>query len=252
MGNVTDISKKVKYLAADTMSSLEIAKLTGKQHKNVMRDIRTMLNELEGARLNIEPGSEDLEGARSKDGPCSEDLEIARSNVVLDTYLDENNRKRNCYNLPRFECDLLISGYSVIYRAAIINRWYELEAARNSPEAVEERLQWDIQRGMSISNYHDMVEMTHEKLGTTNFHVVKECQNVNCAVLGMSAREYRLEYNIPENESIRDYMSPYTLRQIQKAEGANTMFINMGLSRDKREELLGEQFGPKSLLLGVK
>ena len=37
-----------------SMSSLEIAKLTGKEHKNVLRDIRTMLEELEIDQLRFE------------------------------------------------------------------------------------------------------------------------------------------------------------------------------------------------------
>ena len=37
-----------------TMSSLEISKLTGKEHKNVLRDIRTMLEELEITELRFE------------------------------------------------------------------------------------------------------------------------------------------------------------------------------------------------------
>ena len=37
-----------------TMTSVEIAKLTGKEHKNVLRDIRDMFDELEIGRLKFE------------------------------------------------------------------------------------------------------------------------------------------------------------------------------------------------------
>ena len=67
-----------------TMSSLEIAELTGKDHKDVLRDIRVVL----------------------------EQAEIDESKFAL-TYKDSMNRDKPCYNLPRRECDLVISGYSV-------------------------------------------------------------------------------------------------------------------------------------------
>ena len=81
-----------------TMSSLEIAELTGKQHKDVIRDIRNMLNS-----LNID------------------------SAVFTADYKDSKGRMYPCYNLPKRETLILVSGYSVTMRARIIDRWQELE-----------------------------------------------------------------------------------------------------------------------------
>jgi len=109
--------------AEQTMSSREIAKLTGKRHDHVMRDIRTILVDLYG------------EG------------DLPRFGGV---YLGGNGEERPCFNLPRHETLVLISGYNVQIRSKIIARWDELEA-RNNPalaagmvlaklEAVEDRL----------------------------------------------------------------------------------------------------------------
>jgi len=82
-----------------TMSSLEIAELTGKQHKHVLTDIRNMLNS-----LNIE------------------------SAVFTADYKDSKGRMYPCYNLPKRETLCLIAGYNVQVRMRIIDRWQELEA----------------------------------------------------------------------------------------------------------------------------
>jgi Rha family phage regulatory protein len=99
--------------SSKTMSSLEIAELTGKQHNDVMRDIRNILNE----------------------------AEIDRRKFAL-IYKDSMNREKPCYNLPRRECDLVISGYSVKYRMAIIDRWQELESkqSRQLPQTFSQAL----------------------------------------------------------------------------------------------------------------
>ncbi|ENN91941.1 anti-repressor protein [Bartonella bovis 91-4] len=83
-----------------TMSSREIAKLCGKRHDHVMRDIKKMLEELYS------------EGGLPKFGG---------------TYLDKQKKTQNCFNLPKRECLILISGYSTVLRAKIIDRWMELE-----------------------------------------------------------------------------------------------------------------------------
>ena len=87
-----------------TMSSLEISKLTGKRHDNVVADIRKMLEELE-----IE--ATEFSGAQ-KYG---------------------NNNTREIFNLPKRECFILVSGYNLKLRAAIIDRWQELEGAAPKP-----------------------------------------------------------------------------------------------------------------------
>lgn len=81
-----------------TMSSREIAKLTGKRHDHVMRDIRNMLS-------------------------C---LQINDPNFG-GVYIDTKGEARSCFNLPKRETLILVSGYSVELRARIIDRWMELE-----------------------------------------------------------------------------------------------------------------------------
>lgn len=95
-----------------TMTSVEIAELTGKQHAHVMRDIRAMLGELHG------------EGGVSNFG---------------DTQTNPQNKQSYpIYRLPKRETLILVSGYSTAMRAKIIDRWQELEAAA-APAALDLR-----------------------------------------------------------------------------------------------------------------
>ena len=84
-----------------TMSSLEIAELTGKRHDHVMVDIGKMLS----------------------------DLGKAAPDFAGTAFYEVNNAKRSrkIYNLPKRETLILVSGYSVAMRARIIDRWQELE-----------------------------------------------------------------------------------------------------------------------------
>ena len=85
-----------------TMNSLEISELTGKRHDHVMRDIITMLTALHGDK-----------GVPS----------------FKDTYIhNQNGQRYPLFNLPKRETLILVSGYSVIVRAKIIDRWQELES----------------------------------------------------------------------------------------------------------------------------
>lgn len=80
-----------------TITSLEIAELTGKRHDIVIRDIETILGRIIDAHR--------FEGI----------------------YKDAYGRDKKCYRLPKREALILVSGYSVELRAKIIDRLEYLE-----------------------------------------------------------------------------------------------------------------------------
>jgi phage regulator Rha-like protein len=96
---------ELSTMTKQTMSSLEIAKLTEKEHSKVMAYIRRILDEV-GIGHAYFGGS----------------------------YRSEQNKELSCFNLPRRECDLIIAGYSAKYRLAIIDRWQELEEHLRKPK----------------------------------------------------------------------------------------------------------------------
>lgn len=95
--------------APSTMSSREIAELTGKEHKNVLADIRSMLTALE------------------KDA-----AEFSASCVVPGPY--GRSVRIPTFNLPQDLTITLVSGYNVVMRHRIVTRWRELEAAASKPQ----------------------------------------------------------------------------------------------------------------------
>jgi len=95
-----------------TMDSLEIARLTNKEHRNVTRDIEKMFEELEIDVLKFEH-----------------------------IYLDSQNRKQKKYSLTKDLTLTLISGYSIKLRKAIIDRWQELENQNIKPKTFAEVMQ---------------------------------------------------------------------------------------------------------------
>jgi anti-repressor protein len=88
-----------------TMSTLTIAELTGKLHKNVMADVRNMFEQL---------------GTSAADFSASQ------------TY--GNNNTREVYNLDKKHTLCLVSGYNVQLRMVIIDRWDELETKQAKPK----------------------------------------------------------------------------------------------------------------------
>lgn len=86
------------------IDSRQIAEWTGKEHSNVMRDIRTEIEAL--------------------------GEELAEFRFELGDYTDQNNQKRPCYNLTQKGIMQLAAKYDAKTRAMIIDKLEELESAK--------------------------------------------------------------------------------------------------------------------------
>ena len=87
-----------------TMTSLEIAELTGKQHKNLMRDIR-----------NMEPAWVKVQGLK---------FELSSRTYQLP---NGGTKEVPCYQLTKTECLYIATKFNDEARAKLVLRWQELE-----------------------------------------------------------------------------------------------------------------------------
>ena len=100
----TGITKLFNENGEQIITSLDIARLTGKEHKNVLRDIR-----------NMEPAWEKLHQLKF------EQMQI-RENLPNNGY-----RLRTVYALTKLECLYIATKYDDVSRAKLVLRWEELE-----------------------------------------------------------------------------------------------------------------------------
>ena len=89
-----------------TMTSLEIAELTGKQHKNIMQAIR-----------NMEPAWEKVQGLKFQLSSRTYDLPNGGTKEVP------------CYVLTKTECLYIATKFNDEARAKLVLRWQQLELA---------------------------------------------------------------------------------------------------------------------------
>ncbi len=119
-----------------TMSSVEIADLTEKNHAHVMRDIRKMLDE--------------LEIGQSKFGS---------------SYLNAQNKEQPCFELPKDLTITLVAGYKVKLRHRIVTRWQELEKQKKQPAQLSriEILQMALESEQKLLAANERIEALEPK-----------------------------------------------------------------------------------------
>ena len=96
-----------------TMSSIEIAELSGKQHKHVLEAIRSM-----------EPAWVKVSGTKFR--PAE--------------YTDAQGKVRPCYELTKTECLYVATKFNDEARAKLVKRWEELETQVQTPKTYLEAL----------------------------------------------------------------------------------------------------------------
>ena len=99
--------------AEQRMTSLTIAQVTGKMHKDVLKAIR-----------NMEPAWLKVNGRR----------------FALVEYKDSKGELRPCYSLTKTECLYIATKFSDEARARLVKRWYQLEREQLGVKMEEQKL----------------------------------------------------------------------------------------------------------------
>ena len=122
------------------MTSLEIAQVTGKQHKDVLKAIR-----------NMESGW----------------TQVAGRKFALSEYQDSTGRSLPCYQLTKTECLYIATKFNDEARARLVIRWQQLEEERRESMAWE---QWKARWAQPRQSVH--------LLGCTDEEVLDEADDI--------------------------------------------------------------------------
>lgn len=179
MADITTISQ------AQTMTSLQIAEITGKRHSDVMRAIRAM------------------EDAWTK---------VNGRNFALVEYTDVKGEKRPCYNLTKTECLYIVTKFNDEARAKLIIRWEELEVEKQNggfaiPQSFSEAL-------MLAANQAKQIE----QLGQQNQILAGENEH-------LTAENRQLAPKAQYTDEVLQSTSTYTLTQVAHDLGMRSVYV---------------------------
>ena len=204
-------------LNCSKITSIEIAEITGKLHKNVLRDIEKM-----------ETGWMEVTGLR---------FEVSE-------YKDPSGRNLKCYLLNKRECLYVATKYNDSARAKLILRWEQLEKENLNkskygefevPKTYLEALKLAVSQQEKIeklepkANYTDKVLLSPEKLTTTEVAKsfgMKSPQKLNGILIDLGV-QYKTKHNYV-------LCSPYS--------DLGYVRVNTNITSDGEEKLVGTTY----------
>lgn len=133
----------------ETMSSLQIAEITGRRHNDVMRDIRNMEDAWE---------------------------RISLRKFALTSYNDKQGKPRPCYSLTKTECLYIATKFNDEARAKLILRWEELETKEQQkfqvPTTFREALLLAAQQQEQIEEQQRLLSAQNEQINAMTNEIV--------------------------------------------------------------------------------
>lgn len=194
-----------------SMSSLEIAELTGKDHAKVLIDIRKMFDE----------------------------LSILTSD--FSTVRKVRGKEYDVFNLPKRETIILVSGYSVVMRAAIVDRWQELESQELlESERKNSRQQAKLEAPLMTKALQDARARQGKESPPHVFS--NDYDMIYRIVLGLPAKKYKVEQGIDDKTNLRDVLTLEQIKAIEALQRLNQSMHELDYDFDKRKEKLHQVF----------
>lgn len=176
-----------------TMTSLEIAEVTGRNHKDVMRSIREM------------------EDAWAK---------VNGRKFALVEYKDAKGEMRPCYSLNKTECLYIATKFNDEARAKLVLRWEELETKERSkyqvPQSFAEAL-------MLAAKQQEQIEEQQRQLEANS----KEIVELNGAIAEMEPKVTYVDMILASKETVTTTQIAQDYGQ--SAKSFNVLLRNFGV-----------------------
>lgn len=200
--------KRVNKAEMTVVSSLDVAETFGKDHKNILRDIRQL--------------------------ECSD--EFRRLNFEQSEYLNEQNHKQPMYYMTRDGFTILVMGYTgekaMRFKEAYIKQF----------NAMEKTLQGKlIEREKGIAVRQSLTKALQQSTENERMHGHAYSTYTNCiykVLFGKNTKQLREEFGIGQKENLRDYLSEEQLRAIQSMECFVSGLVDCGWGYDQIREFI--------------
>lgn len=194
---------EIKLLRKEEVSvvtSLDVAETFGKEHKNVLADIRSIQRDISSAEFS--------------------------ALFYEDVYIASNGKKNPMYYMNRDGFTLLVMGYTgekaMKFKIAYIKQFNAMEKVligkikeREKGIAVRQALTKAIQQSNENERMHGHAYSTYTDV-------------IYKSVFGKNAKQLREEYGIAKKDNLRDRFSAEELEQIQNAEMLVSSLIGYG------------------------
>ena len=214
---VTKLKGEMGLICVDdkpVVSSLEVAKCFEKAHKNVLQSINNLACSPEFSRLNFQPRD-----YRSR-GKLYPEMMMTRDGFTI-----------------------LVMGFDGP------NAMQFKEAYITAFNRMEETIKYRISTKLSFPPLTDAIKDAHEEIKP--YHFSNELDMINRIVLGTSAKKYREQHGLKDNDQIRDTLTPNEVKLIDKLQASDTVLVELGMDYEERKMKLTQIFSKHSLKLSL-
>jgi Rha family phage regulatory protein len=199
------------------VSSKVVAEEFGREHKNLMQNLRSLIDSGHLGELDFKPSS----------------------------YIDKQNKTQPAYELT--ERGFLIAMPFIGGEKARDGQVRLVDSFIEYREKAKKEAAIQAERELARVEYRPMTNaIKHSKEAegkeVEHYHFSNEANMINRIVLGTTAAKFRKENDIGKAEAIRDYLTAEQIRAITELQRADTVFINMGWDYDKRKAELTIMF----------
>ena len=199
---------KVNKAEITACTSLDVAETFGKNHKDVLRDIREL--------------------------QCSD--EFRERNFAPTKYVDSHNRKQNMYIMSRDGFTLLVMGYTgkeaMTFKEAYIKQFNAMENAlkgklleREKGIAIRQALTKSLQLSQEVERMHGHAYSTY----------------TNCiykALFNKNANQLREQFGVDKKTNLRDCFNQEELQAIESTERLVSGLVDCGWGYDQIKDFI--------------